>query len=45
MRNAPKSKKRPNRPFGGYLCPRCLAWRIRTKVWEETKPPEKAKVK
>nr|MDO8098014.1 50S ribosomal protein L34e [Candidatus Njordarchaeota archaeon] len=44
MRNAPKSKKRPNRPYGGYLCPRCLAWRIRIKVWEETKPPEKAKV-
>jgi len=44
MRNAAKSKKRPNRPYGGYLCPRCLAWRIRTKVWEETRPPEKAKV-
>lgn len=44
MRNAPKSKKRPTRPYGGYLCPRCLKWRIGAKVWEKAKPPEKAKV-
>ncbi len=24
MRKLPKSKKRPNRPYGGYLCPSCL---------------------
>lgn len=45
MKNASKSKKRPNRPYGGYLCPTCLALRIRMRVWEETKPSEKVKVK
>jgi large subunit ribosomal protein L34e len=24
MRGLPKSGKRPERPYGGYLCPRCL---------------------
>jgi len=24
MRRLPKSGKRPERPYGGYLCPRCL---------------------
>jgi len=30
-----KSKKRPERAFGGYLCPRCLKIRIKeTKVYK-----------
>jgi len=24
MKRLPKSAKRPERPYGGYLCPRCL---------------------
>jgi large subunit ribosomal protein L34e len=24
MRRIPKSSRRPERPYGGYLCPRCL---------------------
>jgi large subunit ribosomal protein L34e len=24
MRGIPKSSRRPERPYGGYLCPRCL---------------------
>lgn len=24
MRKLSKSERRPNRPYGGYLCPRCL---------------------
>jgi len=24
MKKLPKSKKRPNRPYGGYLCPSCF---------------------
>lgn len=23
MKNLPKTKKRPQRPYGGYLCPKC----------------------
>ena len=28
MRNMPKTKKRPERPFGGVLCSRCMRRKI-----------------
>lgn len=28
MSNMPKTKKRPERPFGGYLCTRCMRKKI-----------------
>ena len=33
MRNLPKSKKRPSRPYGGYLCSKCA----RQKIIEEAR--------
>jgi large subunit ribosomal protein L34e len=41
MANVSRSSKRPSRPYGGYLCPTCLASRIRAKVLEEEKAPQK----
>jgi large subunit ribosomal protein L34e len=45
MSDLAKSSKRPNRPYGGYLCPNCLASRIRAKVLGEDKTPQKARGK
>ena len=33
IRNLPKTKKRPERPYGGYLCSRCM----RAKIVKETR--------
>lgn len=33
MKNLPKTKKRPERPFGGILCSRCM----RKKIIEQTR--------
>ena len=33
MRNLPKTKKRPERPYGGVLCSRCM----RKKIVEQTR--------
>ena len=35
--NLPKSQKKPNRPFGGYLCPRCLKSSIKQKLYTQVK--------
>ncbi|HIE22785.1 MAG TPA: 50S ribosomal protein L34e [Candidatus Korarchaeota archaeon] len=35
MKKLPKSKKRPNRPYGGYLCPSCLRKVILRRALEE----------
>ena len=32
MRKLPLSKKRPNRPFGGYLCSKCMREFFRERV-------------
>lgn len=32
LRKLPKSKKRPERPFGGYLCSKCMREFFREKV-------------
>jgi len=32
MQNMPKTKKRPERPFGGVLCSKCLRQRIKDKA-------------
>jgi len=45
MSNIAKSKKRPSRPHGGFLCPRCLSSKVRAKVFEEMATPEKGKQK
>ncbi|MEM3542332.1 MAG: hypothetical protein QXZ54_04325 [Candidatus Methanomethylicia archaeon] len=35
MRNIPKSSKRPNRPYGGYIDHKCLEKLIKKAVREE----------
>jgi large subunit ribosomal protein L34e len=45
MANASRSSKRPNRPYGGYLCAACLASKIRAKVLTEEKTPPKVNAK
>jgi len=32
IKNMPKTSKRPSRPYGGVLCPKCLKDRIREEV-------------
>ena len=32
MQNMPKTKKRPERPFGGVLCSRCMREKIKLSV-------------
>lgn len=32
MKNMPKTKKRPERPYGGVLCSRCMRSKIVSKV-------------
>lgn len=32
LKNVPKSKRRPNRPYGGYLCTRCMRDMFKKKV-------------
>ena len=34
MRNTAKTKKRPERMYGGVLCSRCAREKIRRSVWE-----------
>ncbi|MFQ5892309.1 MAG: 50S ribosomal protein L34e, partial [Candidatus Methanofastidiosia archaeon] len=29
IRRLPKSKRRPQRPYGGYLCPKCLKKKLK----------------
>jgi large subunit ribosomal protein L34e len=41
MANTAMSKKKPNRPYGGQLCSRCLSSKIRAQVFEQAKPLEK----
>ena len=36
LRRLPKTKKRPERIYGGYICHECLAELLRIKVREET---------
>ncbi|RLG53031.1 MAG: 50S ribosomal protein L34e [Thermoproteota archaeon] len=35
IRKLPKSMRRPNRPYGGYLCPKCLREKIKSEVISE----------
>ncbi len=35
MGKLPKSQRRPNRPYGGYLCPECLRELMLSKYIEE----------
>ncbi len=35
LRKLPKSLRRPERPYGGYLCPRCLAARLKEAIREQ----------
>ncbi len=35
LRNMPKTKKRPERPYGGYICPSCLAKLLKKSIFEE----------
>ncbi|MHA1594662.1 MAG: 50S ribosomal protein L34e [Candidatus Baldrarchaeia archaeon] len=32
LRKLPKSSRRPERPYGGYLCPNCLSRKIKETV-------------
>jgi len=32
LRKLPKTKKRPERPYGGYLCPSCLAKLLKASI-------------
>lgn len=32
LRNLAKTEKRPERPYGGYLCPRCLSRLLREAI-------------
>ncbi len=32
LRKLPKTKRRPNRPYGGNLCSRCLRQKMKNKV-------------
>ncbi|WXG42844.1 MAG: 50S ribosomal protein L34e [Promethearchaeati archaeon SRVP18_Atabeyarchaeia-1] len=41
MANIGKSRKRPNRPYGGQLCSKCLSSKVRAQVFEQTKVPVK----
>ncbi|RLE57003.1 MAG: 50S ribosomal protein L34e [Candidatus Methanomethylicota archaeon] len=34
LKKIPKSSKRPNRPYGGYICPKCLEKLIKIKARE-----------
>ena len=34
-RNLAKTKKRPERPYGGYLCSRCMREVIKQKIFEK----------
>ncbi|MHA1715317.1 MAG: 50S ribosomal protein L34e [Promethearchaeota archaeon] len=36
MRKIPKSSRRPNRPYGGYLCPRCIQQQVKNKIYIST---------
>mgnify|MGYP000483424248 CR=1 FL=1 len=33
MRNLPKTKKRPERPYGGYLCSKCMRELMKEKAY------------
>ncbi|MEM4337139.1 MAG: 50S ribosomal protein L34e [Candidatus Woesearchaeota archaeon] len=35
IKKSPKTKKRPERTFGGVLCPRCLKEELKKKVRKE----------
>ncbi len=35
LKRMPKSHKRPNRPFGGHLCPECMRREIKERVRKE----------
>lgn len=35
LRKLPKTKKRPTRPYGGYLCSSCMRELIKEKVRKE----------
>ena len=35
LRNLPKTAKRPERPYGGVLCSRCMREKIRSAVMQE----------
>jgi|TARA_Y100000310_G_scaffold332023_1_gene406755 large subunit ribosomal protein L34e len=43
MKNMPKSKKKPERPYGGNLCSKCTRRAIIIKVRTVKKTEEKAK--
>jgi large subunit ribosomal protein L34e len=32
LKKLPKSKRRPNRPYGGYLCARCTRQLFKNKI-------------
>lgn len=34
-KNGPKTSKRPERPYGGNLCPKCMRAKIKEKVRKE----------
>ena len=36
QQNMPKTRKRPQRPYGGVLCSRCAREKIRTEARKET---------
>jgi ribosomal protein L34E len=41
MTNIAKSRKRPNRPYGGQLCSSCLSSKVREQVLGQAKVLEK----
>jgi len=43
MNNMPKTKKRPERPYGGNFCSKCMRRAVITKVRTVKKAEEKAK--
>jgi large subunit ribosomal protein L34e len=32
IRHTPKTKKRPERPYGGYLCSRCMRVKVKSQI-------------
>jgi large subunit ribosomal protein L34e len=40
IRDLPKTKKRPERPYGGYLCSSCTRELIRERVRKQFEPPK-----
>ena len=37
VKKTPKSYRRPERPYGGYLCPKCLKQKLKQKIRETVK--------